>query len=553
MRLSDRILFIDEHAIVLDKPAGLPMGTSFGRGETVVGRLAELPSGSDSSPVPLYQLDDGASGCLLLARNAEALADLRLSFQTENVQAYYLAVVDCDVKEEEGKIAVPLARRPTEGDAWRMVADPKGEPAVTKWSRMEGRNGRTLIRFEPLTWRPHQIRAHIREAFGAGIVGDPLYGTADGPMLLHANRISVARGDSWHFHIDALAPLPEHFSEWQIDPEAVERDKQRLKQQFTYRNWDHDYWDVLASNLDGALFDEVGRAGYPAMGVADNFLEECYYEKGALEPLASYFGRRHYPAHADFKRFLPKLVEAGREDLMEKVWTSVTRRSRANYFVSRDELGKKLALDAYQDAVEWLDRIGSHQLAKQMAEAANDLSEGRFPGLPPVSDLRKMDERVFWDLISRTRAHAETTDEQIAVLDELLRTFSAGDIKKFAVLYGKYMRQLYHWNVWALAYAARDGCSDDAFMEFRSWLILQGDPELLDRAIKDPASAAKQVARNPELPEGTLLPTIDEAYLARAKSTFEWPMIDLEKPKGREWPEDQLEGRFPDLVRHYEG
>lgn len=115
------------------------------------------------------------------------------------------------------------------------------------------------------------------------------------------------------------------------------------------------------------------------------------------------------------------------------------------------------------------------------------------------------------------------------------------------------MRKLYHWNVWALAYAARGGCSDDAFMEFRSWLILQGDPELLDLAIKNPTAAAQQVPGNPELPEGTLLPDIDDAYLARAKTTFEWPMLDLEQPKGREWPEDQFDAWFPELMRHYEG
>ena len=551
MKLSERILFIDENAIVLDKPAGLPVGTARAPADTVLGRLAELPDGSDATPLPLHELDDGASGCLLLARNAEARADLQHSFQTENVQAYFLAVVDCDVKEEDGKIDLPLVRRSPAGEPWRMAADPKGERAVTKWSRMEGRNGRTLIRFEPLTWLPHQIRAHAREAFGAGIVGDSLYGAEGGPLLMHANRMSVAREGAWHFHIDALAPLPEHFHEWRVDPEAVERDKQRLKQLFTYRSWEHDYWELLASNLDGALFHEVDRAGYPAMHVCDEFLEECYYGKGALEPLASRFGQRHYPAHADFKRFLPKLVEAGRADLMEKVWTSITRRTRSKYFVTRDEARKKPALDAYADAIEWLERVGSHDLAKQMAEAADELREGRFPTLPAVSDLRKMDEQVFWELISRARAHAETAEEQIVVLDELLRGFGAGDIKKFGSLYAKYMKKLHHWNAWALAYAARGGCSDDAFMEFRTWLILQGDPRLLDLAVKDPAQAARHVPRNPELPDETLIAMIDDACLARAGRTYDFPLIDHERPKGKEWPEDHLEAWYPDLVRHY--
>ena len=71
--------------------------------------------------------------------------------------------------------------------------------------------------------------------------------------------------------------------------------------------------------------------------------------------------------------------------------------------------------------------------------------------------------------------------------------------------------------------------------------------------LKDPAVAAHRVPRDLELPEGTLLPMIDELHLARAGTTFEWPTTDLERPKGKEWPEDELDRRFPALVAHYEG
>jgi hypothetical protein len=75
---------------------------------------------------------------------------------------------------------------------------------------------------------------------------------------------------------------------------------------------------------------------------------------------------------------------------------------------------------------------------------------------------------------------------------------------------------------------------------------------LLELAIKEPAAAAARVPRDLELPEGTLLPMIDEIHLARAGKTFEWPMTDLERPKGKEWPEEELEARYPELVAHYE-
>jgi tRNA pseudouridine32 synthase/23S rRNA pseudouridine746 synthase len=93
-----------------------------------------------------------------------------------------------------------------------MVADDHGLEATTRWRRLCIRDGSTLVEFQPLTGRTHQIRAHAREAFGRGIVGDRVYGIPGGPMLLHASRLIVPRtGKST---IDVTAPLPDYFGEW---------------------------------------------------------------------------------------------------------------------------------------------------------------------------------------------------------------------------------------------------------------------------------------------------------------------------------------------------
>ena len=63
-----------------------------------------------------------------------------------------------------------------------------------------------------MTGRTHQIRAHAREAFGSGIVGDRVYGVPGGPMLLHASRLVVPR--TGKATIDVTAPLPDYFGEW---------------------------------------------------------------------------------------------------------------------------------------------------------------------------------------------------------------------------------------------------------------------------------------------------------------------------------------------------
>jgi tRNA pseudouridine32 synthase / 23S rRNA pseudouridine746 synthase len=210
--LSDRILFVDAEAMVIDKPAGLPVDAPRRGGDSVVGRLDELKLGFKRSPVPMHRLDQDTSGCLLLARTVHARRSLQQAFESRMVEKFYLAVVDGTVDREDGTIATPLAKRSSAEAGWRMVADPSGEEAITHWRRIAVRDGRTLVEFRPLTGRTHQIRVHAREAFGRGIVGDRVYGVPGGPMLLHASRLTVPRPK--HDTIDVTAPLPAHFGEW---------------------------------------------------------------------------------------------------------------------------------------------------------------------------------------------------------------------------------------------------------------------------------------------------------------------------------------------------
>jgi len=212
MDLAERILFIDGEAMVIDKPAGLPVDEPRRGGDSIAARLAELRCGFRSSPTPMHRLDQDTSGCLLLARNARVRASLQQVFEARTVRKFYLAVVATAVQEETGTVTAPLAKKSSAEAGWRMVADPKGKEAITNWRRIAVRGGYSLIEFIPLTGRTHQIRAHAREAFGTGIVGDRVYGVPGGMMLLHASRLVVPREK--RELIDVTAPLPEHFGEW---------------------------------------------------------------------------------------------------------------------------------------------------------------------------------------------------------------------------------------------------------------------------------------------------------------------------------------------------
>jgi tRNA pseudouridine32 synthase/23S rRNA pseudouridine746 synthase len=212
VNLSDRILFIDAEAIVLDKPAGLPVDTPRRGGDSIAGRLDELKCGFKRPPTPMHRLDTDTSGCLLFARTPKARASFQHAFETRRVEKLYLAVVGIEIAGDGGVIDLPLTKESSARAGWKMVHDPHGLDASTRWRRIAVRDGSTLVEFQPLTGRTHQIRAHAREAFGSGILGDRVYGIPGGPMLLHAWRLVVPREGKPA--IDVTAPLPDVFGDW---------------------------------------------------------------------------------------------------------------------------------------------------------------------------------------------------------------------------------------------------------------------------------------------------------------------------------------------------
>lgn len=208
----DRILFVDGEAIVIDKPAGLPVDRPRDGALSLENHLEALRLGFRRWPTAVHRLDRDTSGCLLLARNPKAAVRFGRAFEAGEVEKRYLAVLDGTV-EGEGVVDLALGKRSSVAAGWRMVADPAGKAARTRWRALEVRDGRTLVEFRPETGRTHQIRVHAATGLGAPVAGDPVYGRAarEG-MLLHAAALTVPRPGKEP--IAAEAPLPERFGRW---------------------------------------------------------------------------------------------------------------------------------------------------------------------------------------------------------------------------------------------------------------------------------------------------------------------------------------------------
>jgi len=215
------ILFEDGEALIINKPAGLPLDRPRKGGRALEDFLPDLRLGFGREPLPVHRLDQDTSGCLLLARNPKAHKRFCAAFEARVVAKRYLGVVNGEVRKESGTISLNLLKTSSKYGGWRMVASHEGKPAVTHWRKIAEIDGVTLVEFRPETGRTHQIRVHAQKGLGAALLGDPIYGDAVGAArtMLHAAELTVLREGKPPIH--AVAPLPDDFVELGFD-EGIE-------------------------------------------------------------------------------------------------------------------------------------------------------------------------------------------------------------------------------------------------------------------------------------------------------------------------------------------
>lgn len=205
------ILYEDGEALVINKPAGLPIEQPRAGGLSLENHSESLKLGFARAPVAVHRIDTDTSGCLLLARNPKALKRFNAAFEARVVEKVYLGIVSGPVEGDEGTIALSLTKISSAEAGWRMIAAKKGKDAITHWRKLVERGGNTLVEFRPETGRTHQIRVHAEHGLGHALLGDPVYGNGKSAKrtMLHARALIVQREGKPP--ISAVAPLPADF------------------------------------------------------------------------------------------------------------------------------------------------------------------------------------------------------------------------------------------------------------------------------------------------------------------------------------------------------
>jgi len=208
-----KILFEDEHLLVVDKPAGLKVHpTEIGEGNTLANALAYYyqTKGLKIKVRHIHRLDQETSGVILVAKHRVAQAILDEKLAKREVQREYLAVVMGEFTEKKGIIDLPIGRdrhHPTK----RRVSE-NGEKAITEYSVIEQYQEAALLRLSLKTGRTHQIRVHL-SAINHPLLGDTLYGGIKKGIkrqALHAEKLTFNHPFTNEL-IEITAPIPADF------------------------------------------------------------------------------------------------------------------------------------------------------------------------------------------------------------------------------------------------------------------------------------------------------------------------------------------------------
>jgi RluA family pseudouridine synthase len=184
------VLFEDEHLIALDKPAGLAVSTDADKPDQP-SLTALLHQGiAQAKPwavrhklsflLPGCRVDEEISGVLLFGKSSEAHAALANQFGSEIPKMGFVTIVQGEPPGDTFEIDGKLAPHPMKPGQYHVDAN-RGKRSLTRCQIKERFIGYTVLRCEPTTVRPHQVRVHLRHA-GFRVPGDNLYGGR--PLML---------------------------------------------------------------------------------------------------------------------------------------------------------------------------------------------------------------------------------------------------------------------------------------------------------------------------------------------------------------------------------
>ena len=230
MILVPKVIYQDNHLLIIDKPAGwLVQGDKTGD-HTLLDWGKEYIKTKYNKPGevflnPAHRIDRPVSGVVVFAITSKALTRLNALFRDDLVTKTYLAVVKGRPNPLEASLMHWLVKDEVKNISKAYNKD-KGSGKLSKLSyrTVMYDDGHSLLQVKPLTGRPHQIRVQLAK-ISCPLQGDLKYGyiqpNPDKSISLHALQIefehpvkkekikirSIPKGGCWKPYLTTINEL----------------------------------------------------------------------------------------------------------------------------------------------------------------------------------------------------------------------------------------------------------------------------------------------------------------------------------------------------------
>lgn len=184
---SLEIIYEDDYILAVNKPANLIIHPDDKtKSNTLVNMVANyyFKNNINRKIRYLHRIDKETTGIVLFAKDFLTEAILLKQFNEFKIKKIYLALVENNFKEKKGTIKANIGKDRHINN--KMIVFKNGKEAITKYKVLKQFKGYSLVEFELITGKTHQIRVHS-SYIKHPLLGDILYG---GNYLL-INRVAL--------------------------------------------------------------------------------------------------------------------------------------------------------------------------------------------------------------------------------------------------------------------------------------------------------------------------------------------------------------------------